>query len=651
MEANAAPNEIFTALFKDQGGKRPNWYFEGMSPARNDALDFDEFFNADNQTPVKAFMREAFQNVSDAGARNLVFKWRKIHLSNLEVMDFSEIVNRIQGMGRGTMKATIDTDGFVNCLQIADDGHGLSGEYLRSPKTKEQAGGYQAFVSGFGNSSKVNDNSSGSKGLGRSQIMGASEIRTMVGFTRRADDGKSLAFGMSMLAFHEYEGRDYRPFGQYLVDRLEENMMPPAEGHAAEQFSRLVGFEDDGFKSGFSMLLPSVRPSFTLRDFVTEIVTSHVYPIVTGALRVTLDDGDHVIVIDRENICNYASLEDFGGSPELVRKIDLITKMIASVKECVHELEAPREGVERAMFTADFLERLSVDLADTGAAAVKVPFHPRERRRGECDPESGEIRYAIVAMPELKDGMTMHVRDRLATYSSGKPGYGIIVYSAGDAVARLLRDAEDPTHTKWIASKAHDKWPVQKANAIVSSFKDGGDTLHGVLTKRADMVETDGFAALFGLPSEDQGKKTVPDRGSDDDRPTPEPVPTPVVPTVVQDADLFDVNMIPACGGDKQGFHLFLNETSDELKPGETITLKAAYAVSKGNPAWDRHSPADFDFGNFDFRIRGCDIAKKAANEIEISHIKPNFDLKGHGDFKTSRGVVFQYTKNAAKAA
>jgi hypothetical protein len=633
----------------------PRWHFERMALGFNDATKYDEFFNADNTDDITKFLREVLQNILDAGSTSAHFAFRKIHVDDLEAMLYSEIVTRagsIEGpVDRARIESFADEDGYVRCLEINDGGCGLGGAFKRAPRAGERPGGYQAFSGGFQNSSKINDNSGGSKGLGRSQIICASTLHTIAAYTRR-DDGVALAFALALLSFNQFEGIDYRPYGQLLIDNAgdADPSVPPLENDAAVAFLAALGSERDPSARGTCLILPSIRSDFTVESFMKRLVKEQIYTILTGMLRVKVEEDGEAYVIDRDSLLDLAADPVFGNSDEF--KSDELVSRILSVRELIKARENPRDigvvgRIERASFSNDLIEILGSELASGTAVSTRAKFLPRERIRGEAtETEEGHMTFTVVHDPNLKQGYCVHVRDRLSTFSEAVPGYGIMVTSADDGVARMLRDSEDPSHTKWIASRAAGIWPLNKCNQIIPSFKNGGQLFLEALTRRVADQESNGFASLFSMPLE-AGQRSV--KGSGEENGKREEPENPNVPLPVEDPDLFSVSMVPACGGDKQGFRLSLTDAAREnLASDGVVVLQAAYAVTKGSPKWEKHSIADFDFDAFEFRSKHGRVRPIGPNSIEITNMRPDFELVGLGDFNELRGVVFQYTKQAA---
>ena len=642
------------------GFKPPRWLFERMSIGFNDATKYDEFFNADNDDEISTFLREVIQNILDAGSATVHFAFRMIHKSHLSALHLAEIEERAASteghVDRAKIEAFADQNGYVRCLEINDGGCGLGGPYLRAPRAGERPGGFQAFSGGFQNSSKINDHSGGSKGLGRSQIICASTIHTIAAYTRRAD-GVALAFALALLNFNRYKDVDYRPYGQFLIDNTEDASpsVPPLENLAAEAFLAALGSGRDPKAQGTCLILPSIRSDFTVESFMQRLLREQIYTVVTGMLRIKVEEDGVAHVIDKETVfehaVNPAFIDDSKmSSDELVARLSCIRKMLES-------RENPRDigsvgRLERASFPNDLIEILGGQLDAGQAASVSAQFFPRERPRGDArELVDGRITYTVMRDPALANGFSVHVRDRLSTFSRAcKKGYAVMVTSMGDGVARMLRDSEDPSHTKWIASRASNVWPLNKCHQIVPSFNDGGQIFLDALTRRAADMDANGFSSLFSMPV-DVAKPGVAGGGEDQGIPVPQPGPNPNVPLPVQDPDLFVVGMVPACGDDKPGFKIRLTDAAREIcegGAGSVVILQAAYAVTKGNPKWDNHSVADFDFDDFKFTSNHGRVRPIGPNSIEISNMRPDFELIGLGDFNQLRGVVFQYTRQAA---
>ncbi|NTF17727.1 hypothetical protein G6L37_04890 [Agrobacterium rubi] len=640
------------------GFKPPRWLFERMSIGFNDATKYDEFFNADNTDEISTFLREVIQNILDAGSETAHFAFRLIHKDQLSAIDFAEIEERAGStegpVDRAKIEAFADENGFVRCLEINDGGCGLGGPYLRAPRAGERPGGFQAFSGGFQNSSKINDHSGGSKGLGRSQIICASTLHTIAAYSRRAD-GVALAFALALLSFNRFKDVDYRPYGQFLIDNSQDESpsVPPLENQAAEAFLEALGSDRDPKAQGTCLILPSIRSDFTLESFMQRLLPDHIYTIMTGMLRIKVEENGVTHVIDKDSIFELAA------NPAFIDKSKMSGEELVSRLECLRKMLESRENprdigsvgrLDRASFPDELIEILGGELDAGQAVSVSAQFFPRERRRGDASElVEGRIVYTVINDPALESGFCVHVRDRLSTFTKAyKNGYAIMVSSIGDGVARMLRDSEDPSHTKWIASRAANIWPLNKCNQIVPSFNDGGKVFIDALTRRAAEMDSNGFSSLFSMPVA-AGQRSV--KGSGEDDGNRERAENSKVPQSVEDPDFFVVGMVPACGEEKPGFKIRLTDAARDICNGgdsSVVILQAAYAVSKGSPKWDKHSVADFDFDEFKFTSNHGRVRPVGPNSIEISNMRPDFELIGLGDFNQLRGVVFQYTKQAA---
>jgi hypothetical protein len=652
MTLNPIPVQNYKSRMQASGSKLPRWHFEPMSLFQNDANNHEEYFNADDDNPVARALREIFQNIGDAGASLLLLRFRHVSVEALDAIDFEEIVDRAGGMTvseeRLPLKASV-TNGRIRCLEVTDNGTGLTGEYRSACRATQRPSGYQSFNSGFGNSSKAGSNASGSKGLGRSMIVHASAIRTAAVYTRRSD-GVELGFGLSLLGFNSYDGKEYRGTGQYLIDHTADEIpsVPPLVGQDASEFKEVLGMNSKGFDTGLSLLLTSVAEEYTVDTLVATILTNHVYPIVSDRLEVIVGEEDDEIVINSATILKLAADERFGGGEAMVAKIQAFSLALGAMK-VARDIGSPVR-IARESFPDELIEILAGEFEQGVPVAVRAVFQPRERG----DRKEGTIVISALRDARLAVGCTVHIRDGISVFSPGPAGTVVIVQSENDGVAQLLRDAEDPTHTKWEAKRAVS-WPANKTHDIVQSFKKGGEIFINALLRVREDKDSNGFSGLFSMPAE-TADRAIANKGPETpERPDIDFAPMPELPPALENPDLFLVEgLLPDDTERYPGFKISLTEAGRALVSAgempEKVVFTAAYAVTAGKPKWDKHSAEDFDLDDFKITrmgAKGADVL--TPNTLGIrGPIREDFEVVGRGRFSTMRGVSFRYTNAAA---
>ena len=374
--------------------------------------------------------------------------------------------------------------------------------------------------------------------------------------------------------------------------------------------------------------------------------------ILLGSLEITVSDDDVVHVVNRETIFEHAANPLFGGSAGMAERIRSISTLLEAVLKGGVALGKITERFSRTTVPDETLIRLSDELEAGRPAVVNVEMQARDRKGAA----GGVMTFGVIENPLISEGLHINIRDGLPTISGGPTGqqvpagHIVIVRSAGDAVARLLRDAEDAAHTNWTAGKAAHTWPLKKAECIVPSFKFGGMALLQAITKREDDKESNGFTSLFGMPDEVGRKIRRPaDDNGEGKRDPSEEAGDP------QEANpgMFEMELVPPNAGQEWGFRIVLSEAGRGrvAKGPVRVRVQAAYSVSRGSPKYDNHSKADFDFMKFDFgfnRELGGDHHLYGLNGFDVTVSDPEFWLTGMGPFNHARGVDIRYSEIAA---
>jgi len=610
----------------------PNWNYEEMSLLSNARPILQEVFSV--KDPVKSFLNELFQNVKDAKSPVLRLRWISLSVSSLAFVNWAEIVERLAGMGH---PVKIEGDKFA-CLVIEDEGTGMGGEFRFASRVGELPGGYQAFACGQGNSSKGRGNS-GSKGVGRFAIMSASLARVMLAVTNRAEDGKTLFFGLSTLDLHTYKGVGYRAEGQFLGTDEEGKPLPVLDD-AAYDLADKLGMGREKGKNGTTLMVPALREEFSKSEILGIILKEHFTAIATGRLTVELIDEQGTVSIDADTIAALAEQVHGAAHAEMIKSV---RKLFSDMQETDVDLGELRTRFEAASIGEANLDRLTESFKGGEAVSLSVSFTARKLR--EDKGERGTIRIGAVRNDALTDGVLILMRDGINKVIplKGRP-YVVIVISAGDAVAEMLRAGEDASHMHWSASTMIERgWAHQPARTVCPSFENGGYAFLDALTKRFKERDDTVYADIFAMPR--QNKPVTPDstaKGGDEaaakkeeneegeDRKPQNP--TPVLSEKVQ----------PDASGN-WGFEVKFSDRGlrrmESGTPYKEFQFGAVYAVSEGKRSVKKHSAADFDLTKCSFEAKGCTVSQIDVMTFVVTDLTAEFSVKVIGDFDPSREI------------
>jgi len=121
-------------------------------------------------------------------------------------------------------------------------------------------------------------------GLGKTVFPAASRINSFFGISVRADDGRRLLMGQSVLKIHKVGGRRYYPYGYF--GRFKEDFAVPVDDAAVlDEFARDFCLTR-GREPGLSLVVPYPDPELTPDAIVPSIVRHYFLPIIRRDLEV-----------------------------------------------------------------------------------------------------------------------------------------------------------------------------------------------------------------------------------------------------------------------------------------------------------------------------------------------------------------------------
>jgi hypothetical protein len=234
-------------------------------------------------------------------------------------------------------------------------------------------------------------------------------------------------------------------------------------------------------------------------------------------------------------------------------------------------------------------------------------------------------------MPDTPDSQAIYVRGDItvpdeAAQFKGPSAFAMMLAQEGN-ISEFLADAENPAHTKWVATADRVKRNWTYPAETLSQVRNAPVTLHKMLATGKERVDANALKDFFWI--EDPDRAPEKDGGPPKKRKRSEPVP-PLPPS-------------------KRKLILRRREGGFSLRPGPgfdaeplpaVARITVRYDVETGQPTWD---PLDFDLGGGDINIeaKGAEV-DASENVITLTIEERDFELVVKG-FDRRRDLVVDY--------
>jgi hypothetical protein len=201
-----------------------------------------------------------------------------------------------------------------------------------------------------------------------------------------------------------------------------------------------------------------------------------------------------------------------------------------------------------------------------------------------------------------------------------------------ESISEFLADAENPAHTKWVATAARVKENWTYPAETLWQVRNAPVALHKMLATGKERVDVNALKDFFWIDDPDsppEKRPGQPKKRKPDEPPNPPPVP-PLPPA-------------------KRKLVLHKRDGGFSIRPGAAFAteplpavarITVRYDVEAGQPKWD---PLDFDFsaGEIAISTRGAE-ADASENAIMLTIEQPDFELTVEG-FDRRRDLVVDY--------
>jgi len=595
-----------------RGRERMEWHFRAMSDGEInvDPIEGEFFTIGDIESLADGLVREAIQNSLDAripGQQVRVrfhFSGPQIALSKEERTPFLRGMRRhLESRNSGIATPPREEEG-MDFLLIEDFGtSGLEGD----PEQVEDADAEDTtpkndffyFWRNIGRTAK-GETDLGRWGLGKTVFQAASRINAFFGFTRRAEDGRCLLMGQSVLKIHWIDGTRYAPYG-YFAHVRGDLALPCEHPQELQRFCDAFWVRRD--EPGLSIAIPYLSTEITVELIERSVMRHYFVPILTGDLVVEIGDGIVTRTIDGSSL-RKKSVDD-----ALIALADQALTHRVKPLLCGPPSRGKAPRWSSAVLQDSVVDQGREALARNGRVVFDVPVWVA--RKGEAPAETRFL-VALERDGKLKRGESAFVRDgiRLAGIHPALPSeLRAFVYVRDRILSRFLGDSENPAHTEWQERSPKFKDAYELGPSTLRYIKNAPRELWDLLTRPAEGRDQDLLGEIFSIEADETEPATVlaPSRAEE-----------PGVGAAAEDAGEVagtdpSFNLTRIAGGFRVSMARGARAVPDE------VVIRVAFEVRRGNP-FSHYSEYDFvlDEEPIVVMARNAEIVERNKNRLRL---------------------------------
>ncbi len=542
-------------------------------------------------------------------------------------------------------------------LTVEDFGtHGLRGNHLiahkgeMGPEDQDATQSFFYFWRNVGITGKVSAER-GSWGLGKAVYASSSDICAVFGLTRRTAQPCALLMGQCVLKVHQREDANesirhdaYGFFGKFDMEGQDPDFAIPLVGDDVLAFGRDFALEREG-QNGLSIVIPHPAedlcppgepPITTVQKYMRQVVEQYFYPILRDDLAVEVSTPSVSKRTDKTNLLDVVA--------ELWPGADTAPH-VNYLRLAKHALEQPTliSLVRDDDLSADW-SRVRMSPGDLAVARAsftkqepvgfKVPILVRQKDGTRT------LSHFLVFLredPSTKSGTVRFVRDGLTLSEiEGRTGSNVIglVLVEDPPILKLVRDAENPAHTKWIGRSERLKKNYTGGAERIRFVEAAPRSLLKMILGAGEDRDRNLLAEFF--PDADPQAEhpgTGPSPKTKKSKDNPDKPPLPKLPKTPQAIRLTKVS----------GGFVAVRVPGTQL-PKRRVRIRVAFACIAGNP-FRLYEPFDFvlDQAPIQVTIDGGVIESKIENEVVATIVDDSFKLTVTG-FAPTRDIEVKHS-------
>lgn len=596
------------------------WHFRPKRQGDDisDPISGEFFADGSLDNPATALVREALQNALDAG-KDIDRDGAPVHVriginrgthalpASAAANWFASLRPHLAAQGSGIRTAP-GLGEACDYLIVEDFGtSGLTGD-IECDNAGGERNNFVDFMRSDGRTRK-SEGDRGSWGVGKNVFPRSSRINGFIAFTIRNDDQRRLVMGKSILKIRSVGDAQYQPPCYLGASWAPDEVPRPHETQAViERLRSDFGLTRQN-ESGLSLVVPWPDSEIEYIDVQKAVVEQFYFAILSGALSVTLTDGERDITLTRDSIESYANTH----LPGDAAMIELAAWSLQIDDTSRYELNAPPPSQPQRwaedLVSDELRTEIIQHLTQRERVAIRTPLYVHDQ--GARDPTRTHFDIYL----EQHDGDIVRpafFRQQLAI-SGVKGGVGVpkiraLVVIDHKPLADFLRAAEPPNHTDWDQKTGNFKNVFRDGNHVITFVKKAVKQL--MIYVRAGDDEPDPTIAIdfFAIPEPDE-RPTPPSKQPEKGKPGDETDP----PDDFPDPKPARYSIAEVDGG------FVVRQGKKGIPPPDELRVAIAYDVLSGNP-WKQYEPADFDLTRPE--QSGIRIADGGAAEYEV--LEPN---------------------------
>ena len=506
----------------------------------------------------------------------------------------------------------------ISWLVVQDyNASGLSGDL------RQRTSDFWNYWLNFGQSNKTDGSVRGGRGIGRVTFLIASQIQTVIGYTRRVMDRKSHICGMAVLKPIE-TGSDFHATHAYLAKSAHHSIY---HLHSEPEFQKMVieGLRFNDYRAindtGLALAIPYPHRELKKASILAASIENFAPTILDGTLQLNVDD----IALNRNSIRTVidnvkAEIRDPSIKDDPQRYLDLLERNSTNLPTYRIQITDPT-NVRDAV--GPVLSKVSNKIERNRSCRLDILI-PLKR----ANSVSNSILHALVARtPKDKLSLDRFFRGGmcLPKVRTQKPkDFDLLFFANENQISRYLNLCEGRAHLDLLESKSISEQlrrhsystPIYGVKRVVKSLptmiRQG---LYGDTTK-PDLAVLDRFFSV-SMASVGPGAPRQPD----------------AVPTFKRKAPTpFKVSTL------KDGVRIRAN--TQFRKWPVRLRARFAYADGRRSPAWSRE---DFLLANLAIIHRSCDEPIVKENVISAGNCISSLSIDVTGFDANRELVVFLY--------
>lgn len=621
------------------------WDFDRKSPnaPQTEPIQGELFVSEVLEAPASALVRETIQNSLDARLDEGRVRVRFTLQNETAMIGFQSpwlkgLKEHLQAEGNGLRDRPQNGQEFSTLL-IEDYGTcGLPGNTAQTNDTAEayrgQRNHFFYFWRAIGSSGKT-ESERGSWGLGKSVLPASSTLNTFFGISSQNDTDEMRLFGLSVLRHHNLatDEEDYEPFTPYgrfgQRPNLHHAIMPVVNDSITEAFCSNFGITRKGLP-GLSLLVISPQDKFTPSALISASIMQYFYPILEDKLIVEIVVGEAITTINAQTIksCAENIKDSFKDFLALLDTLSLAEWSIQQRRGQLVTLKAPSNPKspkwDDSIVNIDEWERVQKHFLNNEPVEFCIPLSIFKRNGDECETE---FFVCLKKAPDEQRAKISYLRDGITisgikeTVSRGLTAFVTVDGEKSQALARYLRQAENPAHTEWNEESKRLKDDYLHHTLALRYVKNSVRALYERLKRQQEGIDKDLLADIFFIDEEYPNEINNLEKQSGGRGVNPENI---KLPSFDDKGQIVHITTRSNC--------IVFTGVTDYSMPDQIIRVQIAYDVRRGNP-FKKWSPQDFDFGMSKSMLEthGASIIKAEGYKFEFRVDIPNFEIFVHG--------------------